>query len=85
MIRCPLAYHTPETVYSFLKEQVGPLYMLVKKGQAIIHFTKIDSAAFALEKYHSSLLKGMPLELYPYKDGDIDKLPVNNNPDTMVA
>ena len=44
MIRCPLSFHTPETVYSFLKEQVGPLYMLIKRGQAIIHFTKNELA-----------------------------------------
>ena len=49
--------------------------MLIKKGQAIIHFNKADLSVIALEKYHSFLLKGMPLELYPYKDGDIDRLP----------
>lgn len=76
MIRCPLAFHTPEVIYSFLKEQVGPLNMLIKKGQAIINFTRADLAATALEKYQNCMLRGLPLEMYPYKDGDIDRLPL---------
>jgi len=48
--------------------------MLIKRGQALIHFVRSDLAKVALDKYQHFLLKGMPLELYPY-DGDIDKLP----------
>jgi hypothetical protein len=77
MIRVPLNFHAPETIYSFLKQNVGPLYMVIKKRQAIIYFSKPDNAEKALEKYGTTTIGGMPAQLLPYKDGDLDRISAN--------
>ncbi len=72
MIRVPLTFHNPEMVYNFLKTQVGPLYMAIKNNQAILHFAKPEHAQLALSTFQNSTLNGLPLQLMPYVEGDIE-------------
>jgi hypothetical protein len=75
MIRAPLTFHTPEAIYSFLEREVGPLAMLLKKGQALITFQKMEHNGVALQKCRCTILQGHPLRLFEYKDGDLNAKP----------
>lgn len=48
--------------------------MLIKHGQALIIFSRTNGGSEAINRFHNTNLKGIPLELYEYKDGDLDKL-----------
>ena len=72
MIRVPLTFHTPEFVYQFLRSQVGPLYMALKNNQAIVNFTKAGHSELALNKFHNTILNNLPLQLFPYVEGELD-------------
>lgn len=73
MIRVPLTFHSPEFVYQFLRNNVGPLYMALKHNQAIIHFAKACHSDLALTKYKDTILNNFPLQLLPYQEGDLDR------------
>lgn len=61
MIRVPLTLHSPEAVYHFLRSNVGPLYIAVKKNQAIIHFVNSEHTQLALQKYRHAVVNFLPL------------------------
>lgn len=71
MIRAPLTFHTPEAIYLHLERGVGPLKILVKKGQALITFERAEDNAIALDRWKCTILLGQPLRLFEYKDGDL--------------
>lgn len=73
MISASLAFHQPEAIYHFLNRNVGPLYMVVKAGNAIINFAKPEQASIALSKYHNATLMGMPLKLTTFREEDLKK------------
>ncbi len=75
MIKAPLTFHSPEDIYHFLRNNVGPLYIAIKHSQAIIHFVRPEDAAKALEKYRDGKVNHYPLQLAPYKEGDIQEPP----------
>lgn len=80
MIRAPLTFHSPEDIYHFLRNNVGPLYMAIKHGQAIIHFVRNQDAQKALEKYRHGIVNHYPLQLSPYEEGDIPASAPRPNP-----
>jgi len=72
IIRTSLAIHSPETIYSFLEKSVGPLYMIVKNGQAIISFANEEHSKIALDKFAQSYIPNFPMKLEVYEEGDLD-------------
>jgi len=44
MISASLTFHQPETIYHFLQKNVGPFFMAIKGGLAIINFAKPEHA-----------------------------------------
>ncbi len=47
--------------------------MLIKKGQALITFVKEEDNVRAADQIKDVILKGHPLRLIPYVQGDLDK------------
>lgn len=47
--------------------------MLIKKGQALITFVKEEDNARATNELKDVILKGHPLRLFPYIEGELDK------------
>ena len=68
MLTCSLAFHSPETIYNFLKTNVGALYLTLKAGKAIINFSREEDADIALQKYSNTNISGLPLQLKPYSE-----------------
>lgn len=80
MIKASLQFHSPEDIYHFLKNNVGPLYMAIKQGHAFIHFLRTQDAQKALEKYRQGTLNHFPLQLSPYQEGEADPPPSQPHP-----
>ena len=66
MFRVPITIHSPEIIYEYLEKRLGPLHMLIKKGQALITFVKEEDNARAPFEIKDVILKGHPLRLFPY-------------------
>ncbi len=66
MFRVPITIHSPEIIYEYLEKRLGPLHMLIKKGQALITFVKEEDNARAANEIKDVILKGHPLRLFPY-------------------
>lgn len=71
MIKAPLTYHSPEHIYSYLLNSVGPLYMLIKNGGVIITFANPEHTQKALDAHSNANLAGFPLKLTPYYEGNM--------------
>jgi hypothetical protein len=85
MIRVPLTFHSPEVAYEFLENKFGPLHMLVKKGHALVTFEQAESNEAALNGSQKIfIVRGQPLRLFPYADGDLDAPPPVPNAESSL-
>ena len=66
MLKASLRHHSPEAIYNFLNENVGPLYMLVKNGYAIINFEDPTHNREAFARYKNYSFEGILLSLTKY-------------------
>ncbi len=86
MIRIPLTFHSPEVAYEFLENKFGPLHMLVKKGQALITFEQPEINEAALHGPQKVfIVRGHPLRLFPYADGDLEAPPPAPHAETSLT
>ncbi len=73
MFRAHITLHSPETIYEYLEKKIGPLHMLIKKGQALITFIRQEDNARASNELKDLIVKGHPLRIFPYVEGDLEK------------
>jgi hypothetical protein len=74
MLKAPLTYHDPADIYDYFLSEAGPIYMLVKKNHAIVRFEDASVIRKFLIKSGIPIVKGMPLRVSLYQEGELDQI-----------